>query len=504
MKKYIYLLLINIIGTGLYSSCSDFLDSDPKTFLPVEKVYTSCDRVEPLVSGLYMSWRSQQKDRLYLLPMMGNDESAESEAQIVWESQQAGLDKYNGELNSRHSLLTQYWNQYWGVISSAAEIINGTQYIQDNVEKRDMLKAEACFIRAAQYFSLVQYWGDVPIIDYSRQIELGTKRQPIKEVWKLIIDDLSFATEHLPMTVEDKNRVTSGAAKALLGKAYLHADPSTGYRDYEKAAQLFKDVIDNHGYQLVDNYADLFDYTKANSTESIYEFQFSNISPNQNQIQYQLGSRACTHQGSYWGGYETILPTEYCVNIFEEGDQRFEASIRKEVLYNEAGEPVTWVLYPEEQGPHIKKYEDPRASNNTWYSGKNVFYLRLADIILCYAECLNELGNTTEAVNQVNIVRKRAFGGILPSDKTWDINMSQENFRINILDERMRELCFENWRRMDLLRTGKFLEYVKERNHWAKAEGKIQEYHKLYPIPDTEIKNNEDITPEDQNPGYIN
>lgn len=53
------------------------------------------------------------------------------------------------------------------------------------------------------------------------------------------------------------------------------------------------------------------------------------------------------------------MPTEYCLNIFEEGDQRFEASIRKEVLFNEAGQPVNWVLYPEELGPHIKKYEDP-------------------------------------------------------------------------------------------------------------------------------------------------
>ena len=117
---------------------------------------------------------------------------------------------------------------------------------------------------------------------------------------------------------------------------------------------------------------------------------------------------------------------------------------------------------------------------------------------------MNEQGTTNEAVEQVNVVRRRAWGGVLPDDKVWKTTMGQNEFREKILDERMRELCFENWRRMDLLRTGKLVEYVRSRNHWAKAEGKIQDYHQLYPIPDTEIKNNDDITPEEQNPGCVN
>lgn len=56
------------------------------------------------------------------------------------------------------------------------------------------------------------------------------------------------------------------------------------------------------------------------------------------------------------------------------------------------------------------------------------------------------------------------------------------------MDERLRELCFEGWRRIDLLRTNKFVELIKERNRWAKESGTIQDFHKRYPIPDTEIK----------------
>lgn len=59
------------------------------------------------------------------------------------------------------------------------------------------------------------------------------------------------------------------------------------------------------------------------------------------------------------------------------------------------------------------------------------------------------------------------------------------------MDERLRELCFEGWRRIDLLRTNKFVELIKERNRWAKESGTIQDFHKRYPIPDTEIKTND-------------
>jgi hypothetical protein len=80
--------------------------------------------------------------------------------------------------------------------------------------------------------------------------------------------------------------------------------------------------------------------------------------------------------------------------------------------------------------------------------------------------------------------------------------MSQEEFRHNIMDERMRELSFEGWRRIDLIRTGRFVELVKERNRWAHESGTIKDYNVLYPIPEDEIKTNDAFTDADQNPGY--
>ena len=141
--------------------------------------------------------------------------------------------------------------------------------------------------------------------------------------------------------------------------------------------------------------------------------------------------------------------------------------------------------------------------NNMWNSGKNFSMIRYADILLLHAECLNELGQTSEAVQIVNNqIRTRAWGGNLPEDKKWNSGMSKDEFRDKVMDERLRELCFEGWRRIDLLRTNKFVELIKERNRWAKESGTIQDFHKRYPIPDTEIKTNDAFGPEDQNPGY--
>lgn len=80
--------------------------------------------------------------------------------------------------------------------------------------------------------------------------------------------------------------------------------------------------------------------------------------------------------------------------------------------------------------------------------------------------------------------------------------MSQETFRTEIMTERVRELFGERWRKFDLIRTGHFYDYVKARNKWAARSGTIADYNVLWPIPQTEIDQNDDITQDDQNEGY--
>jgi starch-binding outer membrane protein, SusD/RagB family len=510
-KILVFLMTLLLLVT---SSCSDFLNEDPQTALTQEQVFAELDNIEPLILGLYTSWRNTKKDRGGFMFSLGTDESQQGAFQVRTEAGQAGLDRYDGFLAPSNTALTQQWDSRWPVISAAATAIYSLQANQQDPQRKNLLMGEASFIRAALNFEISQYWGEIPVIDLQKLSEYGTARQPLNVVYQSIVGDLERAIQYLPATQSDKRRATKGAAQALLGKVYLYAPESSGFRDYEKSKQQFEAVIGSGLYSLVQTYSALWDANNPNPVESIYSFQFTNVWPDNNQIQWQMGSRSCANlnQYCYFGGYDLMVPTKYCYSdigdggIWEDGDQRKEESIRYEFEYNGNTPVVEGWMGGDELDPHVKKYEDIRldGSNSFWYSGKNVFFLRYADILLCYAETLNETGNTSAAVVEVNKVRARAWGGSLPAEMGWSGGMSQSEFRTKIMDERMRELCFEGWRRMDLIRTGNLVPLVKERNKWTKETNAIQEFHLRYPIPQQEILQNEDIGEEDQNPGYTN
>lgn len=500
MKKS-NLLKVSILFAFLliFSSCNpDFLVEEPKTSLTEEEVFSDQESLKLLVSGLFTQWRDTRKDRSALYFTMGTDEAKQGGQQVQENNVQAALDKYNGALNPTNSTIAGEWNRRWPIVSAASKAVF--------FAKSDQLKAEAAFIRAAINFELAMYWGPIPIVEQGNTKEA---RQPLNDVFNFIIRDLELAAQNLPLSQDDKKMPTKGAAEAFLGKIYMYAPIEANIRDYEKAIKYFDMAIPK--YSLLPNYANLFNtLLNQNSSENIYSFQFNNIYPDNNQVQHQAGSRAVADLDSntYFGGYDLAVPTQYyhtTIWVGENGDTRKDASIRYNfTLPNGRIPSITWTNQADELEPHTKKYEDVRTqgSQNFWYSGGTIYFLRLGDILLNKAECLNELGKTAEAIQLVNTtVRARAFGGNLPLANTWT-SMSQTEFRVKILDERMRELAFEGWRRMDLIRTGKLVELAKLHNPWARESGSIQEFHNRYPIPESEIKQNQSINEEDQNPGY--
>lgn len=506
-----------LAGAVGMSSCSDFLDERPKGIITIEQAYT-LENIGQTVDGLYSAFRDSKSGREGLtFSMLGVDESKQGIVQMD-DAGQAGLDLYNGQLNSMSTQVDKMWSKRWPIVIAAAtaiDALDGLYERQVTLEAKaivQQLKAESCFMRALVMMELTMYWGEIPVVDVAKMID--SARHPLSEVWEQIISDFTFAAKTLKNEYGTKGqmRATSGAAWAMLGKAYMSAPEESGFRDFDMARKSFEEMKDR--YSLDSNFANLFDEKlEFNSPESIFELDFNNL-VNINHWQFDLGSRTADANfgnGCYFSGYDVALPTPYAYKmkaeggIWEEGDLRKDESIRYDFTYlGITPTEVSWGA--DELDPHVKKYEDERTDAfngtlaNMWYSGKNFIFLRYADVLLCYAECLNELGRNGEANSIVNDVRRRAWGGTLPNEYAWDY--SQDEFRIQIMDERIRELCFEGWRRMDLIRTGKFVELIKERNQWAKQSGTISSYHMRYPIPDTEIKNNPDIPEEDQNPGY--
>ncbi|KOS05836.1 hypothetical protein AM493_07140 [Flavobacterium akiainvivens] len=496
----------------LFTSCSDFLDEDPTTALAEADAFSKMDYIEPLLLGSITSWRNLQKDRPGLYFNLGTDEAQQGTYQIITDANQAGIDLYNGFLSQENNALAGQWNGRWPIVNVAALAIF---YLESNTEedtaRRDVLLGEASFIRAVLMYELARYWGEVPVNDKARTLELGFGRQPLDVVYEQIVTDLQRAAELLPATQENRSLPTKWAAQAMLGKVYMSAQEESGYRNYNLAAEAFQAVINSGQFSLTSSYSALFNPNTPNTTESIYEWQFNNTWPDNNQIQWQTGSRAVANldQYAYFGGYDLILPTQYCYRdkanggIWETGDTRKNESIRYDFTYQGQTPNPPAGFGGDEVDPHIKKYEDVRTqgSQSFWNSGKNKPFLRYADVLLSYAECLNELGQTGQAEGFVNQVRTRAFGGTLPAGMAWS-GLSAQQFRDQILDERMRELAFEGWRRIDLLRTGKLVQLVGTRNKWAQQNGTIADFHNRYPIPLSEMSQNDEINPEDQNPGY--
>ena len=506
------------------SSCSDFLDEGPKTALTEKEVYSDTTKVESTLKKLYSNWEGVFKDRHLWECMVGTDEIQSGAFQALMEDngRRGAMDMYNALLTAELSYITEPWTHRWPSVGEAAKIINAIKDTDvDHNANLARMYGEACFIRGCLNMELTMLYGRIPIIDIARADQLGYGRQPLKDVWKFIINDLEMAAKYCPEKNEVQ-RATKYAACMMLGYAYMSAPEKTGLRNFNKAKEALKTVVEGP-FELV-HYADLFNHEKSNTKESIFEWQFE-PKTNPNQLQFQLGSRAAQNSfggdGCYFAGYDHAVPTEWAYSdvanggIWESGDLRKEESIRYDYTYMGILASLDGCLWEnigddhDELKPHIKKYEDYRTDqfsgigiNNMWHSGKNIPYLRLANVILLYAECLNEIGQTAEAVKQVNLVRSRAWGFHLPTDKQWSEGVSQEKFRSDIMVERVRELFGERWRRFDLVRTGQLVEAAKAHNKWTQRSGTIQMYHAVWPIPQTEINQNEDISQDDQNEGY--
>jgi len=523
-KNKIFIVIISILMLATVS-CTDFLVQDPQSSMTSSQVFDKVENIDPYILGLYKQWREVHKGRggIYY----GTDEASLGGVQARDNSERRALDSYNVLLNSSNGIVLYEWTNRYKVIAGAAIAIQALKPREGESDEINKLLAEASLLRAANYFELVMTWGSVPLIDYDKIDEYGTARQPLSLLFPFIEEDLNTAIKYLPEpndpSYTNLARATKPLAQALLGKLYLYAPENSGFRDYEKAKVQFEAIYNNPyfggtGASTYENILDVYqqgtpDYNK----EMIYAFQFSNVRNDNSGAQWDVGSRAVAVATSveaiaYFSGFDHLLPTEYCYKmqadggLWEEGDVRKDMSIRYDFNYNGKQPELIGYCYGDELDPHIKKFEDPRTEAqglNTWYSGKNIPYIRFSDVVLCYAECLFKTGKQAEGITLINmIVRRRAFNGRITSEQKWPTSMGDDEFMTKLLDERLRELCFEGWRKMDLIRTGKLNDYVSTRNKWAMDASNIQDTHKLWPIPLDEINKNSDMGIEDQNTGY--
>lgn len=524
MKKYSIKFVISLLIAGSLlslNSCEDFLSQEPQTALSTEQVFADLNNIQPYLNGVYFAFRRTRYERTGLYPFLGLDETRQGDYQVWTEAQQASMDYYNGMLNKENVCIAACWNVRWPVVirsSQALDALEKMSVTEENEEQISSYIGQAKFYRGAMMFEMAQYWGALPIPTVENGTITLSGRKTIQETYQYIISDLTDAMNRLSdVKSADKRIPTKWAAQAVLARLYMSAWQESEMRDYAKAHELLDGIIQSKKFNLMPNYADLWNPDVNCEQEAIFTFYWGNIDDDVNGLQWHIGSRAASADPNcMFGGYDLVTPSAWAYSkatetidgvpgLWETGDLRFDESIRTEYVYNGTKCTAVTGFGDDQLLPHFKKYEDPRTDGEMsfWQAGKNTYYLRYADILLLDAECLNELDRQPEAIKLVDKVRTRGFGGVLPEGMGCKAD-TKEQFLDNLFDERTRELSCEGWRHIDLNRAGLYVKRVNRHNKWAQSTGLLQEssHFLKWPIPDTEIKTNTNLSDADQNPGY--
>lgn len=488
-------------GAGL-GGCSKQLDIKPESFISPEELYKDEAGVKSGLVGIYRQLLDLKRSDYIIVGMVGTDEGKTTLFVPTWGTYWqnfCAVNTYSPLMTAQNDVVQNFWAVCYRGIANANVAIKYIQKAPVSDEVKNKAVSEAKFLRGLFYFYLVQLYGGVPLPTEAENPEADAKggypRSNVDDVYKLIISDLQFAAANLSSKADSSRntgKANKEAAMALLGKVYLTR------KDYSNAKAAMEPLLTAANVGLMANYADLFVEANENNRESLFEIQFSNEDGNTSNLAQNLGCWQINDPRLPGAGGHVIIPTDYYYNSFEDGDKRKEASFRT-LFFDKDGNPVDYSWWSDVGKPHMKKFDITKdVSVSASYSSRNLYYLRLADVILMYAEAQNELGETGAAMQQLNMIRNRA--GLQNYETVHGGVPSQDQLRKELMLERMRELGFEGWRWFDLKRSGTLLAEVKAHN--PDAAPNMQEKHLLYPIPAREFENNAALQPSDQNPGY--
>ena len=401
MKK---ILVLASLATLLMTSCGDsFFDLEPASSVTIDKVYKTASDYNVAVIGCYAKLQSQvnfytecceyRSDNLSLGAPTGTQDRYD-------------IDHFTEKPSN--GILSSYWANFNNNVyrcNLLLDQIDGANFAE-NLKKQ--YKGEAMFIRALNYFNMYRIWGGVPATKHvvSAAEALKVARYSDEQMFDLIAGDLKEIVDnnYLPETYSsaDMGRATSGAAKALLGKVYLT------FHKWTEAKDILSQLIGK--YQLVSPIAQVFNVDNKNNNEIIFAVHFN---------------KEIEGEGhSYWynltNASDDTNQTSSLLNTFPTGDARKDL--------------ITYVQVEKNVRLMNKFYDTKSPTFKT--VGNDQILLRYADVLLMYAEALNEIqydaSEGSLALKYLNAVRQRA--GI--SNLTAKQLPTQEKFRKGILVER--------------------------------------------------------------------
>ena len=464
MKKNFLQALLAALLVFTMAGCKKFITKNVVGQYPENEFYTTQAQAILAINAAYepLAFTTSNNNRLWVFGDVASDDAAKGgnpgdQADIEF------IDQFN--INSTNGNLASIWALLYDGITRCNIVLAKVPPIQMDKEVQTRILAEAKFLRAYYYFELVNIFGEVPVILVPLSPdELQIAQSPVQQIFETVIEtDLTDASNNLPASYSgtDLGRATSGAAGALLAKAYLFESK------WAQSAAAAAKVVNSNAYDLLPVYSWNFNQAFKNNKESVFEIQ--HLTGQDPKLGCELNQFFAPQID---GGYYFNAPTQNFVDEFEKTadgktDPRLDYTVGRDTmpwfnnrLFDKAWSPSTGYL--------TRKHQQP-LSEVTNKSDGNLNYaaIRYADVLLWYAEALNESGNTANALVAINRVRKRARESYLydtaqagypniPADLLPDItSLNQLDVRKAIQHERRVELGFEFHRYFDMIRWGK-------------------------------------------------
>jgi starch-binding outer membrane protein, SusD/RagB family len=525
MKKKIFYLLISIIYTIGVTSCKKSLNVTPDDFISFEDAYNTKPQIEAALNGVYytLAHAGLYGSNLFYETAIGNDEAyfrADKSTSTL------GVRVHN--VNSADADVASLWRNCYIGIDRANSILGAMPKSPADTAVKNSAIAQAKFLRGYLYFLLVDNFGKVPL-----RLKAVTSYEDaafapslVKDIYSQVIKDITEAEAMLPsITVlgpTGSGRPSKSAAQGILAKIYLTmaGQPLNDVAKYQDAKDWALKVINSNLHVLNPDYKQIFiNHTqdKYDIKECIWEIELTLDPTNAN--------RTNVGRNAYVNGIKCDdIDTGFCsgqVGAMKKlwdtytdlNDKRKNWNIAPYV-FNTTGTVTTRSFYAATQiwdrwpGKWRREYETA-GPKIKFFNGVNFPVIRYADILLMFAEAENEINNgpTPAAFNAVNLVRARAGAALF----TAIDYPGKTDFKNMIMEERMRELCFEGVRSHDLIRWGVFVPTMKALANDIQLNGSssfkfaalagnnITDRDVLLPIPLAELTSNKLMV---QNPGF--
>ncbi|RAV28200.1 RagB/SusD family nutrient uptake outer membrane protein [Sinomicrobium soli] len=538
--KNIYFAIM-FLTVFTFTGCSDFLEVEPKSSWKAESFYSSREEAELAMSGIYGTLANDDVygQRFNILLEAGTDETYTNDPNNpTWDAA-----KYAH--TSSDDAIKGIWLRFYTCIQLVNQFETNLNPEMFTTEEYNSLLAKARFMRGFCYFTLANWFGPVPLrlTPSSSQEDNNVPPSPVFEVYTQAEQDYLFAAEHLVHAKSSEyipGEPNKMAAHGLLARLYLRMggfQPYLSENDaesyfennqqyFEKAREQCEIIINDGWHGIVPYSADPLSYRnhflsylqdRYDLKESLFEISFGNFQSMGLDVHGRLGNV----NGVEFVGTQDI-PRGFCkvnvglpvYNIYSQEDMRREWNIAGyRNKYSSANQAYTMSYifdFPLHQEYGIGKFRrwepaniealkagnmtdaaytilnnTPGSDTDPNFTSINFPILRYSDVLLMHAEAVigGRFGTAPAndaAVNDLNMVKERA--GLDP----YTGSLNHDDFFKEIVDERLRELCFEGLRKQDLIRWNLLEEKLTETNEAIKNHALYvnnNQYHQTYLSP---------------------